>query len=109
MRNLAFHDMNQNRIWLAVTVPAADFLASAQHASPRRDRLRRAKTGCGCGSSPPPAGSSALPPRALHIDPTRLWAEMIITADGPTLHVPSGSLTTSQTQQPGPGAPAEPR
>ena len=27
MRNLPFHDMNQNRIWLAVAALAADLLA----------------------------------------------------------------------------------
>lgn len=31
MRNLPFHDMNQNRIWLAITALAAELLAWTAH------------------------------------------------------------------------------
>ena len=81
MRNLPFHDANQNRIWLAVTALAADLLAwtarlalpaTAAVYEPKRLRLRILAT----------AGRlvRSARHRALHIDPTWPWAEMITTA-----------------------------
>ncbi|WP_214370463.1 transposase [Pseudonocardia sp. H11422] len=77
MRNLPFHDMNQNRIWLAVTALAADLLAwtarlalptTAACYEPKRLRLRILAT------------AGRLVRSALHIDSTWPWATVITTA-----------------------------
>ena len=80
MRNLPFHDMNQNRIWLAVAALAADLLAwtarlalpTAAVYEPKRLRLRILAT----------AGRlvRSARRRVLHIDSTWPWAEVITTA-----------------------------
>ncbi len=81
MRNLPFHDMNQNRIWLAVAALAADLLAwTARHAlpataavyEPKRLRLRILAT----------AGRlvRSARRRILHIDSSWPWAEVITAA-----------------------------
>src|SRR3954451_24110848 len=43
MRNLPFHDMNQNRIWLAITALASELLVRTARA-PRRLRALRTET-----------------------------------------------------------------
>jgi hypothetical protein len=81
MRNLPFHDMNQNRIWLAVAALAADLLAwtarlalpaTAALYEPKRLRLRILAT----------AGRliHSARRRVLHIDPTWPWADVITLA-----------------------------
>jgi hypothetical protein len=81
MRNLPFHDMNQNRIWLAVAALAADLLAwtarlalptTAVCYEPKRLRLRILAT----------AGRLVRSGRrcVLHIDPTWPWAATITAA-----------------------------
>ena len=81
MRNLPFHDLNQNRIWLAIAALAADLLAwtarlalpaTAATYEPKRMRLRiLAVAG--------PIVRTARR-RILHIDPNWPWAEAITTA-----------------------------
>ena len=81
MRNLPFHDFNQNRIWLAVAALAADLLAftarlalpaSAATYEPKRLRLRILAV----------AGRIVRTARrrVLHIDPHWPRADAIITA-----------------------------
>ena len=81
MRNLPFHDMNQNRIWLAVAALAADLLAwtarlalpaTAAVYEPKRLRLRILAT----------AGRlvRSARRRILHIDSSWPWAEVITAA-----------------------------
>jgi Transposase DDE domain group 1 len=81
MRNLPFHDFNQNRIWLAVAALAADLLAftarlalpaSAATYEPKRLRLRILAV----------AGRIVRTARrrVLHIDPAWPWADAITTA-----------------------------
>jgi len=81
LRNLPFHDTDQNRIWLAITALAQDLLAwcarlalpaSAAGYEPKRLRLRILAT----------AGRlvTSARRRVLHIDPTWPWAEAITTA-----------------------------
>src|SRR5581483_11075777 len=82
MRNLPFHDMNQNRIWLAVTALASELLAwtarlalpaSAALYEPKRLRLRILAV----------AGRivTSARRRTLNIDPAWPWAEVITLAD----------------------------
>ena len=81
MRNLPFHDLNQNRIWLAVAALAANLLAwtarlalpaSAATYEPKRMRLRILAV----------AGRIVHTARrhVLHIDPAWPWADLITTA-----------------------------
>jgi hypothetical protein len=81
MRNLPFHDIGQNRIWLAITALATELLAwtarlalpaTAAVYEPKRLRLRILAT----------AGRlvRSARRRVLHIDPTWPWAEVITTA-----------------------------
>ena len=81
MRNLPFHDLNQNRIWLAIAALAADLLAwtarlalpaSAATYEPKRMRLRILAV----------AGRIVRTARRriLHIDPAWPWAHAITTA-----------------------------
>jgi hypothetical protein len=81
MRNLPFHDMNQNRIWLAITALASELLAwcarlalparAALH-EPKRLRLRILAT----------AGRLVRTARrtTLKIDPDWPWADVITHA-----------------------------
>jgi hypothetical protein len=81
LRNLPFHDMNQNRIWVAIAALAQELLAwcarlalpaPAAGYEPKRLRLRILAT----------AGRLVRSARRhiLHIDPTWPWAETIIRA-----------------------------
>ncbi len=81
LRNLPFHDTNQNRIWVALAALAADLLAwcarlalpaSAAGYEPKRMRLRILAT----------AGRlvRTARQRVLHIDSTWPWADTITTA-----------------------------
>ena len=81
LRNLPFHDTDQNRIWLAITALAQDLLAWCARLAlpatiagyePKRMRLRILAT----------AGRLVRTARrrVLHIDPTWPWAEAITTA-----------------------------
>jgi hypothetical protein len=81
MRNLPFHDLAQNRIWLAITALATDLLAFTQRLAltgpaasyePKRLRLRILAV----------AGRLVRTARRqlLHIDPTWPWARQITTA-----------------------------
>jgi hypothetical protein len=81
LRNLPFHDTNQNRIWIAISALAQDLLAwcarlalpaTAASYEPKRLRLRILAT----------AGRLVRTARrhVLHIDPTWPWAEAITTA-----------------------------
>ena len=81
MRNLPFHDLDQNRIWLAIAALAADLLAwtarlalpaSAATYEPKRMRLRILAV----------AGRIVRTARRriLHIDPAWPWADAITTA-----------------------------
>lgn len=66
MRNLPFDDMNQNRIWLAISALATELLAwTARLALPATAALYRVERRCGCGSSRSPDGSCA-PRGATH-------------------------------------------
>jgi hypothetical protein len=91
MRNLPFHDLNQNRIWLAIAALAADLLAwtarlalpaTAATYEPKRLRLRILAV----------AGRIVRTARRriLHIDPHWPWADVIIDAHArlSTLPVP---------------------
>ena len=61
LRNLPFHDTDQNRIWVAISALAQDLLAwCARLALPDTAAGYEPKR-CGYASSPPPAGSSAPP------------------------------------------------
>jgi hypothetical protein len=79
MRNLPFHDLAQNRVWLAITALATDLLAWTQRLAltaasyePKRLRLRiRAVAGRLVRT-----GRRQL----LHIDPAWPWAHQIATA-----------------------------
>jgi hypothetical protein len=81
LRNLPFHDMDQNRIWLAISALAQDMLvwtarlalpAPAARYEPKRLRLRILAV----------AGRivRSARRRVLHIDPAWPWADTIITA-----------------------------
>jgi hypothetical protein len=81
MRNLPFHELNQNRVWLAVAALAADLLAatarlalpaSAATYEPKRLRLRILTV----------AGRIVRTARrrVLHIDPAWPWADVITVA-----------------------------
>jgi hypothetical protein len=81
MRNLPFHDLAQNRIWLAVAALAADLLAwcarlalpaTAATYEPKRLRLRILAV----------AGRIVRTARRriLRIDPDWPWADVIISA-----------------------------
>jgi Transposase DDE domain group 1 len=81
LRNLPFHDMAQNRIWLAISALAQDLLAwcarlalpaKAATYEPKRLRLRILAT----------AGRLVRSGRrrVLHIDPAWPWADTITTA-----------------------------
>lgn len=81
LRNLPFHDTNQNRVWVAIAALAADLLAwcarlalptTAAGYEPKRLRLRILAT----------AGRLVRTARrrVLHIDSTWPWAETITTA-----------------------------
>ena len=81
LRNLPFHDLDQNRIWVAITALAADLLAwcarlalptTAAGYEPKRLRLRILAV----------AGRLVRTARrrVLHIDPTWPWSESITTA-----------------------------
>jgi hypothetical protein len=81
LRNLPFHDTDQNRIWVAVAALAAELLAwcarlalptTAAGYEPKRLRLRILAT----------AGRLVRSARhhILHIDPTWPWAKTITTA-----------------------------
>jgi hypothetical protein len=81
IRNLPFHDMAQNRIWLAIAALAADLLAwtarlalpiTAATYEPKRLRLRILAV----------AGRivRTARTRTLKIDPAWPWADMITTA-----------------------------
>ena len=81
MRNLPFHDLDQNRIWLAIAALAADLLvwtarlalpAAAATYEPKRMRLRILAV----------AGRIVRTARRriLHIDPAWPWADAITTA-----------------------------
>jgi hypothetical protein len=81
LRNLPFHDTDQNRIWVAISALAQDLLAwcarlalptTATGYEPKRMRLRILAT----------AGRLVRTARrgVLHIDPTWPWAEAITTA-----------------------------
>jgi Transposase DDE domain group 1 len=81
LRNLPFHDTDQNRIWVAISALAQDLLAwcarlalpaTAAGYEPKRLRLRILAT----------AGRLVRSARrhVLHIDPTWPWAEAIATA-----------------------------
>ena len=81
MRNLPFHELNQNRIWLALAALAADLLAwtarlalpaSAATYEPKRLRLRILAV----------AGRIVRTARrrVLRIDPAWPWADVITTA-----------------------------
>ena len=81
LRNLPFHDTDQNRIWLAITALAQDLLAWCTRLAlpatvagyePKRLRLRILAT----------AGRLVRTARrhVLHIDSTWPWAETITTA-----------------------------
>jgi Transposase DDE domain group 1 len=83
LRNLPFHDTDQNRIWVAIAALAADLLAwcarlalpaTAAGYEPKRMRLRILAT----------AGRLVNTARRhiLHIDPTWPWARAITTAHG---------------------------
>lgn len=81
LRNLPYHDTNQNRIWIAISALAQDLLAwcarlalpaTAAGYEPKRLRLRILAT----------AGRLVRTARrrVLHIDPTWPWATAITTA-----------------------------
>lgn len=81
LRNLPFHDTDQNRVWVAIAALAADLLAwcarlalpaTAAGYEPKRMRLRILAT----------AGRLVRTARrhVLHIDQTWPWAETITTA-----------------------------
>ena len=81
LRNLPFHDMAQNRIWVAITALAQDLLAwcarlalppNAAGYEPKRLRLRVLAV----------AGRLVRTARrrVLHIDPAWPWADTITTA-----------------------------
>jgi hypothetical protein len=79
LRNLPFHDADQNRIWIAISALAQDLLAWCARLTlptagyePKRMRLRILAT----------AGRLVRTARrhVLHIDPTWPWAEAITTA-----------------------------
>jgi hypothetical protein len=81
LRNLPFHDTDQNRIWVAISALAQDLLAwcarlalptTAAGYEPKRMRLRILAT----------AGRLIRTARRhiLHIDPTWPWATTITTA-----------------------------
>ena len=81
LRNLPFHDADQNRIWLAITALAQDLLAwcarlalpgATAHYEPKRLRLRLLAV----------AGRLVRTARrrVLHIDPDWPWAATITTA-----------------------------
>jgi Transposase DDE domain group 1 len=81
MRNLPYHDFNQNRIWLTIAALATDLLAwcarlalpaEAAIYEPKRLRLRILAV---AGRIVRTAGH-----RILHIDPAWPWAETITTA-----------------------------
>ena len=83
LRNLPFHDTDQNRIWLAITALAQDLLAWCARLAlpvtvagyePKRMRLRILAT----------AGRLVRSARrhVLHIDSTWPWAETITAAHG---------------------------
>ena len=109
MRNLPFHDMNQNRIWLAVAALAADLLAwtarlalpaTAAVYEPKRLRLRiLATAGRLVRAAPPPHPAHRLILALGRGDHRR---------PRPALRA-SGPLTTLPTRRPRPGAPADPR
>jgi hypothetical protein len=81
LRNLPFHDMNHNRIWVAISALAQDLLAwcarlalpatNAARYEPKRLRLRILAV----------AGRIVRTARRhlLHIDPNRPWADLITT------------------------------
>ena len=90
LANLPFHDMAQNRIWLAIAALAADLLAwtarlalPAQVATyePKRLRLRILAV----------AGRIVRTARrrTLHIDPAWPWAEAITTAHARLMALPA--------------------
>ena len=90
LRNLPFHDVAQNRIWLAVAALAADLLAwcarlalpaSAGTYEPKRLRLRILAV----------AGRIVRTARrhVLHIDPRWPWAEVITVAHGRLCALPA--------------------
>ena len=94
LRNLPFHDMAQNRIWLAITALAQDLLAwtarlalppAAAGYEPKRLRLRILAV----------AGRIVRTARRriLHIDPDWPWAETITTAHARLCRAPR-TLTT---------------
>ena len=81
LHNLPFHDLDQNRIWLAITALAQDLLAwctrlalpaTAATYEPKRLRLRILAV----------AGRIVRTARrrVLHIDPAWPWADVITTA-----------------------------
>jgi hypothetical protein len=81
LRNLPFHNTDQNRIWLAITALAQDLLAwcarlalpaTAAEYEPKRIRLRILATARRLVRT--------ARRRVLHIDPTWPWADMITTA-----------------------------
>lgn len=90
MRNLPFHHLDQNRIWLAIAALAADLLAwtarlalpsSAAIDEPKRLRL-------------PILGVAGrivhtTRRRILKIDPTWPWAEAITTAHARLIALPA--------------------
>jgi hypothetical protein len=64
LRNLPFHDLAHNRIWLAIAALAADLLAwTARLALTGPPRLTN-PNGCDCGFWPWPAESCAPPAAA---------------------------------------------
>ena len=92
LRNLPFHDMAQNRIWLAIAALAADLLAwtarlalpaSAAGYEPKRLRLRLRILAV--------AGRivTSARRRTLHIDPAWPWAEAITTAHARLMALPA--------------------
>ena len=106
LRNLPFHDTDQNRIWLAITALAPTCWPGPP-ASPCPPPPRSTSpNGCGCGSSPSPDGSCAPPAAA----PSRS------TPPGPGPR-PSPPPTPDSARcpspdycpdpRPGPGAPAD--
>jgi Transposase DDE domain group 1 len=90
LRNLPFHDADQNRIWVAISALAADLLAwcarlalpaTATLYEPKRLRLRILAV----------AGRivRSARRRVLHIDPAWPWADTIITAHGRLAALPA--------------------
>jgi hypothetical protein len=106
LRNLPFHTLDQDRIWVAVAALAADLLAWCARLAlpatvaiyePKRLRLRILAS----------AGRLVRTARQkiLHIDPNWPWATAITTAHARLAHSPSPDPDPS-AGQPGPGAPA---